>query len=266
MPIESSIIDYEKPPVTEVACSAVFEELNLAVPHIGLLWADWHDELPMCQELPPQRHYIEQLCERKSQIMEVSDRLPLPRMVFANADQSHTLQLQRDYLMYAWTKVHPDAEYPRFDAVFNQFEAYLNNLKLFAEQTESGVLTPLQYELKYVNQIPRGDGWMTPGDIHEVLPQFDSAKASGKFLPQPSGLHLQWVYELPDQSGRLYVRVSTVPNSQILQFSLTCRGIRHNKQLKGFKEWFEQSRSWIVHGFRDLTDPAVQKVCWKRRD
>ncbi|MBX9691090.1 MAG: TIGR04255 family protein [Cyanobacteria bacterium] len=257
MPVQEPRIHFRKPPIQAVSCSIVFEPLQLAVPHIGILWTYWHDDLPGCQEMPPYR-----LAGRS--VLEVSNVPPLPRIRFTSEDESNRLDLQRDLFAFAWKKGGDEDEYPHFDKVYSRFRSYLADFGEFCEYNEIGEIQPIHCELRYENRIQKGSGWSKSNDLSGVLPQFDVNKARD-FLPEPSALNLEWVYQLPLDSGSMFVRATTMGGDEdFVSLVLFCRGIGQNKRLEGLGDWFELAHQWIVEGFVDLTDGDVQSTHWER--
>lgn len=268
MSVDSPIISFSNPPVVEVTCSIVFEEIDLEIPHVGLIWASWHDDLPHFQALPPVQFVIEGGEDDDDSIdsFEEIDVPPLPRLSFSNKDNSNTLEIQKHSLLFRWRKKEGQADYPRFGTVYKQFTEYLDTVATFSDWHDLGKIQPVQYYLRYINLIPKGVGWDKSSDLSGVLPQFAAHMAKRDFLPAPGGLYLQWFYDMPDGLGRLYVRVVTPSNSDSVEFTLSCRGIGQNKNIDKMNDWFENARAWIVRGFADLTTKDVQYSIWGRED
>jgi hypothetical protein len=56
---------YDQPPVTEVACSVLFDSIEgLLSPHIGLLWQRFQPEYPFCDDVAPIAPRIETLVNK----------------------------------------------------------------------------------------------------------------------------------------------------------------------------------------------------------
>lgn len=68
---------------------------------------------------------------------------------------------------------------------------------------------------------------------------------------------------MPDLPLKLVADLSTrqrVLDGKIaLQYELTVRGPVNNLSNKEMREWFDNARLWITHGFVDTTTPSMHK-------
>jgi uncharacterized protein (TIGR04255 family) len=266
----STLPDFNNPPVNEVVFGIQFKKLqNLKVPHTGILWEKLgRKEYPECKEMPPISHTVESFEGIHPQPPSVTiERLtnpPLPRLFFISAIKNHLIQIQEDRLHHNWRKVKSDDEYPRYAKLYPKFVRSWELFTAFADELELGPIEPDQYELTYVNHIPRGEGWVDLIDIHDVFRDFQY-KTEGRFLGEPENMSWRKTYRLPNDAGRLHVSVrlavSRESKDQLMIMDLTARGFVADKM----ETWFSIAHEWIVKGFTDLTSESIQKSIWKKK-
>jgi uncharacterized protein (TIGR04255 family) len=271
---EDGLINYGNPPVVEVVCGILFKPIQqMLAPHLGLLWEKFRSEYPNCREVPPIAPIIEEFEERGGEQelhIELTEKPPLPRIWFIHKNENGIIQVQRDRFLHNWRKVRPDDEYPRYYTVIEMFRNHLSSFESFLKENGLGQITPLQYEMTYINHIPQGEGWETIKEIGSVFPDFAFRSDQRRFLPHPEAINWRTSFVLPDRSGRLHVTVRKTrergSSRSILLLELTVRGIGDDKSLNGTWNWFNLAHEWIVYGFADLTGEEVQRKVWKRKD
>jgi uncharacterized protein (TIGR04255 family) len=260
---------YDQPPVTEVACSVLFNSIEgLLSPHIGLLWQRFQPEYPFCDDVAPIAPRIEIFGEQDIEPMvELTNIPPLPRVWLISNDGTRIIQIQRDRFVHNWRKISPESEYPRYGTLIKGFQEHLSNFDAFLAEAELKQVQPLQYELTYVNQIPQGDAWSNLEDIGKVFPDFAWKANPQRFLSYPQSISWATVFELPDELGRLHasVKYAVLNNYPSLLFELTVRGIGSYTSREALQNWFDIAHEWIVYAFGDLTDEEIQTKIWKRR-
>lgn len=100
-----SFPDYDNPPLTEVVCGILFQNLeSFLTPHVGLLWEKFKLDYPYCQEVAPLAPAIEQFGESLDVEFDLIDIPPLPRVWFLNENGSEIIQIQRDRFLHNWKK------------------------------------------------------------------------------------------------------------------------------------------------------------------
>ena len=261
--------DYENPPVIEVVCGVLFKRLDtLLAPYTGLLWQKFRDTYLRCKEVSPLIPSLETFDELPAVAFGITNVPPSPRIWFEHADGKRLLQVQRDRFLHNWKKAQPEDDYPHYGSVIEMFEDCLSLFRNFLEEECLGSIEPLQYELTYVNHIPKGDGWKTLEDIGKVFPNFAWTSENDHFLPGPEGINWSTTFILPNRAGRLHVSIRSAQrmrdNHPIIRLDLTARGIGSEKTLEAMRSWFDMGHEWIVRGFADLTDQDVQKNIWRR--
>lgn len=255
---------YGTPPVIEVVCGIRFTKIeSLKVPHFGLFWQKVRDEYPICE------HAIPLLSPEGPRTILEADNL-LPRVWLINEKKNGLIQLQSDRFLYNWRRMHEDEVYPRYRTVIEAFKINLKIFEEFIEKENLGSVNPIECELTYINHIPKGEGWESVAGIHELLPDLDWRSGNGRFLPEPDVLGWQALFSLPEDAGRLHVKleqkIRKIDNFPLLSLEISARGLGVDKSLNDIWKWFELAHEWIVFGFTDLTGQEIQKEIWGRKD
>ncbi len=262
--------DYDNPPVAEVVAGISFAPLTkLLVPHVGRYWDKFKSQFPNCNEVAPLPVRIEHFDKPPELIREAGDH-QLPRVWFISSDDNEIVQLQRDKLLYNWRKIRDEDDYPRYQKVMQSFYSKLSDFKDFIRELDLGEVSPIQYEMTYVNHILIGEGWDSMSDIGNVFPDYSWEKSSDRFLSLGrEGINWRDTYELPERHGRLSTTIRngyrSADNTPTLHFELTVRGFPATSSEDDMQAWFDLAREWIVHGFTDLTGPGIQKSIWGRK-
>jgi uncharacterized protein (TIGR04255 family) len=262
--------EYDNPPVNEVVCGILFKRIDaLLNPYLGILWEQYKPEYSECLEVVPLIPVIESFDTPSPPEPQLDLEAPLlPRTWFVHANGNGVIQVQRDRFLHNWRKIRQDDEYPRYRNVISMFQSHLSQFTQFLEQNNLGVVTPLQYELTYINHILQGEGWETIRDVEKVFPNFAWQVSKDSFLASPESVNWQTNFVLPNQAGRLHTKLQSATRRgdghPLFVFELTVRGIGSYTTLDTMWKWFELAHEWVVRGFADLTDPQVQKDIWRR--
>jgi uncharacterized protein (TIGR04255 family) len=265
--------EFEQPPVIEVVCGVLFRNLDaLLAPHLGLLWDKYRSEYPSSEERNPLWPVVEPSGDELSPSVAVEGPInipSLPRVWFVSEDDTSIIQVQRDRFLCNWREGESKQKYPRFQTVFSTFRKRLDVFVKFLSDESIGSLEPLQYELTYVNHIPKGEGWTSLADIGNVVPDFAWRAKESRFLDEPEIVNWQSRFLLPDGLGRLHVTLRLVLRASdrlpMLRFDLTARGIQKVQSEDSMHDWFEVGHEWIVRGFTDLTAAKAHNELWRRK-
>ncbi len=255
--------DFAKPPVVEVVCGVLFDAPEFSLPHIGRFW-ERLEGFNRVSEVPPLAPVVETFGTRQAGTLIIEHNL-LPRVWFENEAGDQLIQLQRDRLLVNWKRTAPSHQYPRYPAVKAAFDKQLAAFESFIREQLGRPIVHRQYELTYINHVPAGDGLDILADVGEVLPDLSWRTQEGRFLPRPERIEAKLAFQLPDQAGRLHVRIQNGTRNHdqvpVLLLDLTARGYLDDRGA-----WFDLAHEWIVNGFADLTGDKMQKQTWERRD
>ena len=271
MSSQADLPRYENPPVVELVCGILFESLHkFLAPHIGLLWEIFRTEYPNMRQIMPLAPLIERFDATPSPAVSLPDDFPLhPRVWFETKDGTGLIQVQRDRFLYNWKKVKPDDKYLHYDYVIRKFANCLSQFESFLRDNELGEIRPIQYEMTYVNHIPKGEGWNSLNEVGRVFPDISWRNGMNRFFTELEGLNVQTSFRLPERQGRLHAAIRygiRQPDQPILLLDLTCRGVGEDKSQSAMWQWFDIAHQWIIRGFADLTSAEIQKSIWRRSD
>ena len=253
---------YKNPPVNEVVCGLRFDTPDkLRIPHIGFLWDKFRADYPIIQHVPP-------IASAKGEIfVDQATSIPLPRVWFINKSDDQLVQFQVDRFYFNWRRRQSD--YPRYDHVIKNFESVLNAIINFFAEFELGELKPIEYELSYINHIPKGQGWDTIDDLPRIFSDFVWTQTKERFLPNPEKVAWQTEFSLPEKKGHLIINLKQATRTEdkviLLVLELKTRGIGESANKEAIREWFDLAREWIVRGFNDLTTPEIHQI-WEREE
>ena len=258
----SILPSYKSPPVNEVVCGVRFNpSANLHIPHIGFLWEKFRADYPNTQHVPP-------IATAKGDLLiDWATGMPLPRVWFISESDDQLVQFQFDRFYFNWRRRRGD--YPRYDYVISEFESVLQKVTVFFSEFDLGELTPIEYELSYINHIPKGHGWNTIADLPKIFTDYVWKRPQKRFLPKPEKVTWTKEFQLPENKGNLNVSlkyaIRTEDKLPLLVLELKTRGIDESVGKEGLREWFDLAHEWIVRGFTDLTTPEIHEM-WEREE
>jgi len=251
----AALPSYKNPPVVETILGMQFESLDkMRVGHLGKFWALLGEEWPFQDDAPTLEPQFEQFSEADRFLklalgFRVSNS-PECRIRIRNKSRNRMIQIQNGRLILNWLKVNEEP-YPRYDVMRTEFAQHFQTLSEFLKTSELGEISPNQWEVTYLNHIPRGTLWSTPKDWGFFRPASDAAEMSG-------------VSELEDLSGNLRFKISgdlgrvhvawqlgkTSEETEVLVVNLTARGPIHKSQT--LMDGLDTGRVAIVQNFKHL--------------
>jgi uncharacterized protein (TIGR04255 family) len=253
---------YKNPPVNEVVCGMRFDTPDgLRIPHVGFLWNKFRTDYPVIQHASP-------IASTKGEILvDPTSGIPLPRVWFIKKTDDQLIQFQFDRFYFNWRRRR--SRYPRYAHVIKNFEKVLATIGEFFGEFKLGELKPIEYELSYINHIPKGQGWNKIDDLPAIFPDFVWKQTKERFLPNPEKTVWQTEFPMPEKKGHLIVSLKQAIRKEdkvpLLVLELKTRGISESANKKAIREWFDLAHEWIVRGFTDLTTPEIQET-WERED
>lgn len=90
------------------------------------------------------------------------------RVQIRNKTQTRMIQLQRDRFHYNWLRT-DEAVYPHYEQVRAEFDDIRQTFERFVRKFSLGELEPIQWEVTYLNHIPKETVWSTPEDWASVF-------------------------------------------------------------------------------------------------
>ena len=267
---------FDRAPVVETVLGVQFDLLQpLTNAHLGVFWkglgAAWADVSDAPSLDPVFERFGAESAWGRSGFQFKFTQDPACRLRIRNAAQDRMIQIQNGRLHYNWLKQR-DGVYPRYEETIRpEFDRMLGTLRSFLDSESLGELRPNQWEITYVNHIPRGTVWNEPADWMELFAALTGPTAGPQTVRLESfGGH--WHYEIPPQRGRLHVelqhgRPSERDNPEHLVMKLTARGPVDTDGRNGLslEEGLDLGHEAIVLAFKELTSPSAHRY-WKIRN
>jgi hypothetical protein len=120
--------------------------------------------------------------------------------------------------------------------------------------------------VSYINDIPLLKTDHPLADTMKLLSLWSGTSTEG-FLPPAQTLGCSGTFPMPLERSRLHFKVQhalrSIDNAEVLQLSLTARGLPSDAGDAAILRWFDSGREWIVRGFADLTTSEAHKH-WRR--
>jgi uncharacterized protein (TIGR04255 family) len=271
--------DFGNPPLVEVVLSVQFSELrNYRTVHAGLLWErNFRQSYPKFFEQPPLNPTFETFGARSSghAKLEITPMPgpPVPRLWFVNSDDTELVQFQSDRFVHNWRKILGRDDYPRYEAIKDNFFMELKYIDDFVKKESIGQIEVNQCEVTYVNHIAvdrKQYIWTSPetalrafssvtgraADPAARLPRMESAECSARYVIEgPEG-----------PIGRLIIAAQPaigISGQPVLRLDLTARGAPIEPTFDAVSDFLDLGRETIVRGFTASTTPAMHKE-WGR--
>ncbi len=253
-------IKYENPPIDEIVCGIRFDSIKqLQSGHVGILWQKFRPDFPMIED----QILVNPVPKEDFENPKIQ---PLPRVWFIHEKENDLVQLQRNRFLHNWRKRQPEDEYPGYVKVINNFEKYLSFLQEFLVEENLGSLVAREYELTYIDLIPRGSGWQSLRDLGNVFPNLVSLTSQNMLSDDIRNINWQTVLGLPNNSGKLRLVVRSArrvsDNQQLLQIEFNA----HSSQpYQPMREWFDAAHNEVIRVFSHLVSDAIQQEFWGRK-
>ena len=255
-----STVKYQNPPINEIVCGIRFDSINhLQSGHLGILWQKFRSDFPRTED----HNLVGPVSEED---LGTPDKMPLPRVWFIHENENKLIQVQRNCFLHNWRKRRPDDEYPGYETVIEDFERYLSRFEEFLLEEDLGNLVAREYELTYIDLIPRGQGWENPNDLAKVFPNLLSLTRQSVLLNGVQGINWQTIFGLPKGLGQLIVSIRNaqrVPdNQQIIYIESKALSSGSYKPIRG---WFNTAHNTIAQFFSNLVSNEIQETFWRRK-
>jgi len=259
--------------VVETVLGIQFERLpGLTNAHLGAFWERTRSDWPHVSDAPPLDEQFETFGRQPAWNRAIHLRLtqaPAARLQMKNATGDRMVQLQNCRLDYNWIGL-PDCEYPRYRIVRPEFDSVLGDFAALVADRGLGALVPTQWEVTYVNHMPKGSVWEGPEEWPLVFRSLPGLAAV------PAGMRLEgfgghWHFEIKPQRGRLHVElqhafVGGAEKVEALVMKLTARGPvdAQERSIAAASECLDLGHDAIVTAFEQLTSERAHEY-WNRQ-
>ena len=266
-----NLINFSKPPVSEVLLSAQFVPVEgFTAAHFGLLWNEFRKKFPKVEQQPIVPHALESfgkmipLQQMMGLPLQIFDRQPSPRVWFKAPDETQLIQVQTDRFMHNWRKTVPGDQYPRYTKMRELFGQELRGFEKFLQSEHLGKLVPDQCEITYINHISSSEGFEDLGNVLSIWNRPDKDKLSLVM----DDIHIRQQYIIPSADnkplGRVHIEarsaVQAVDLRKCYLLSLTARIKPICEGIDGVLQSLDLGREWIMKTFVSITTPEIRKV------
>ncbi|MBI3467594.1 MAG: TIGR04255 family protein [Planctomycetes bacterium] len=270
-PMQSrSLPKFRRPPVIETIIGVQFDPLpKFRNAHLGAFWTTLGQDWPRVSDAPTLEPQFERFGEgdRWGKLRFKVTQDPSTRARIEHADGTQMIQVQNGRFHYNWLGK-GGGQYPHYPNVRAAFDCQLAHFRSFLASSALGELRPNQWEVTYLNHIPKGTVWQTPADWPALLAGL-AAPSAGPASTRLESAAGEWHYEIPPQLGRLHVQLvhgkgSETDDGELLQLTLTARG-PISEQTGPTDTWTQLSNGLdlghrvIVLAFLDLTSDAAHE-------
>lgn len=277
---EKMLPAFRKPPVVETVLGVQFDSIpGFTNAHLGAFWV-WlraQEELTpgfrwtKVIDAPPIEPAFERFEENQQWLDQVMVRVSSgfsPRLQIRDDTGQWMVQTQNTRFHLNWIG-QPQKEYsryqtirPKFDQAYEVFRSFLR-AQQFREPTEN------QWEVTYVNNIPKSSVWENPEDWVKLLNGLPGPWQGARDARLES-IGGSWHFEIPPQQGRLHidikhVRIGDQEPTEVLRMTLTARGPIGDPAKGGLSlsEGLDLGRRVIVLMFAKITSTEAHKT-WER--
>ena len=269
--------DFPNPPVIELVLGIQFDPLkNITNGHLGCFWGQLsRGEWPTASDANRLSDQIEAFAAKTSWAppavgFQLLSQAGPQRLRIESHQKDRLIQVQDTRFVYNWVK--QKGKYPRYVTIRGEFDDYYARFKSFVEAAELdlGELRPNQWEVTYVNHIPRGELWEHPSQWSNVLPGL-LKEVSTFGNTEFESTSAEWRSVIPAKRGRLHITIRFQemkrPDDEaegVLVLHLTARG-GVSEELD-FEAGLELGHKTIVKAFLDITSPDAQMFWEKEKE
>jgi len=264
---------FDNPPVVETILSVQFDPLRcLTNAKLGAFWYLVRADYPLTADAPPTAPQIETFegspfsWPPMFQFRIGQD--PSSRLQLRSADKSRMIQVENGRLSYNWLAQGEQKNYPRFSAIKPAFDGCTKVFFDFLKSEGAGEPKLIQWEVTYVNHLPRGSVWESPEDWPRLFRRSQFVLSTDSPKPKFESFNGSWHFEIEPKQGRLHVEVQhgkTAPpeSRELIALKLTARGPINEKGGNSLDAGLNLGHAIIVQSFADLTSDEAHKV-WRR--
>ena len=277
MPLHNDLPKFENPPVVETVLGVQFVPVeNLTNAHLGVFWAELRDQWPTVKVVPPLEEQFERFDEQdaswtaKVLQLRITQDLTARYMIGAEA-KDRMLQVQRNRFHYNWLGGHVGQKYPSYDYVRPAFDEEYARFRSFVDGNSLGDVSPNQWEVTYVNHIPKHPKlWQEPKDWTSLFPTTSIMEGELEGL-RLEGIQVDWHYEIEPKRGRLHVQLfsgrkdSDEGKKDLLVMKLTARGSVDSEMGLDLGAGLDLGHETIVRSFNSLISKDARKH-WRGPD
>jgi uncharacterized protein (TIGR04255 family) len=268
---------FDAPPVIETVLCIQFVPLpGFTAAHGGCFWqrslapdlVEWQSA--KLAERPKIEDEFEDLGSKpafKRMAFQLRPAEGVSRTQIIRSDEERMIQVQDTRFIYNWRK--RQGAYPSYTAIKPDFDVLWERFIKYLDESRFPSPQPNQWEVTYVNHIPRGELWNEVSDWAKLLPSLYIPDVSCRESVAFETLGGGWQYRLANNRGRLHVSIqhgqtSEADRSEVLMLHLTARGPIGTAETETADAGFSLGHDAIVETFYRMTSDAAH-IAWKER-
>ena len=270
--------DYDDPPVVETVLGVQFDRLaGFRNAHLGAFWNTLDsDEWPTVADANLLHPQFEEFAETgrwaKGAFIQLSQD-PAARVQIKSRDGDRMIQVQNDRLHFNWIGAKDDHTYPRYDNVRDGFTFVLDQFLSFIDRANIGDFRANQWEVTYVNHLPRGTVWNEPSDWNFFKPLGPVPTIEN--LIQGESFGGEWHFVIPEKVGRLHINwrhskklVPDEEEEEFIRLTFTARGPVENTDdpILAIFAGLDVGHRTSVLVFKELMDDNANKSWGMKHD
>lgn len=271
--MEHKLPSFKNPPLVETALSVQFQFIDgLKNAHLAIFWQSLQGAFPKVFDAEPIPEQIEifggqALGLRRFPSIRMSGGGVAARLQMASADDHAMVQVQNGRIVFNWRRAGSGA-YPHWHNVIPRFREALDKLNKMLASHALPQTAPLQWEVVYVNHLPKGRDWNSPADWPSLVPGLIgnvAAVSTGAMESLGYSAHIS----LPEARGRLHVDLFNgfshpePTSSEVLVLQITARGGISEPTMELAYNGLELGHAAIVRTFCDIIGHEAQDR-WER--
>jgi len=278
---ESSLPVFKKPPVVETVLGVQFDPVpGFSNAHLGAFWK-WllaHEESSSAKrwkklaDAPPIELAFERFEESQSwspsELMVRVAAFPPARLQIRNDAMDAMIQVQNTRFHYNWIG-QQGQDYSRYARVRPAFDSLYEQFRAFLREEQLGDPKENQWEITYVNNIPKGTVWTAPNDWASLF-----VGLPGPWVGPPDveleGAGGSWHFKIAPDRGRLHIdlkhaRIDGPAPREVLRLNLTARGPvgDHSAAGTSLSDGLDLGRRVVVTTFTCITSVQAHRF-WER--
>lgn len=258
------------PPVIETVLGAQFAAVKgYTAAHSGCFWQsklsverpEWKDAT--FQEMPKIDDVREEFASEPSfgrPYIRVEPAGERNRVQIIRSGGERMIQLQDSRFIYNWRK--QQGHYPTFATIRPEFDTLYGDFIDYLRDAGLAEPVPNQWEVIYVNHIPKGSLWSSVSEWPQILTglYIPAAKPNAKFETVAG----EWRYRLATDRARLHIalRHGRTEVGEVLILQLTARGPVDTSRGMAMDDGFALGHEAIVNTFEEITSHRA-KEAWK---
>jgi uncharacterized protein (TIGR04255 family) len=258
----------ERPPLIELVVGVQFDRLPvLTAAHLGVFWRELGADWPDVNEAPVIEPQFERFAEESALPFFPGLRLKLSsqpevRLQIRNSTQVRMVQVQNGRLHYNWLRREGE-NYPSYPQVKQEFDKVLGRFREFVVREVGGEFQPNQWELTYVDHIPKGTIWTSPEQWPRIFRNWCVVPFEHADM-QMEALEAEWHYEIKPSAGRLHLKLSTGRTAKpveedVLIVNTTARGpVKPGDEDYTLDKGLDRGHKAVVAAFERLTSDTAQ--------